>query len=116
MEQEPVRDLNEITGVTLQSPWTPEQTIVLSLLKATLPAASELAFRAVNASALSPFAIAASAALHSIVSLVAVAAPQCNLNSPPEDIDVRIDGSGKMIYRCRHSLPHEWDLSGNLLR
>ncbi len=115
MEQEPVKDLNEIKGVTLQGLPTPEQTIVLRLLKATLPAASELAFKAVNASALSPFAIAASAALHSIVSLVAAAAPKCNLNSPPEDIDVRIDSRGKMIYRCRHSQPHEWALSGNRL-
>ena len=109
-----VKSLGEIKGVTLEGVKA-EQDLVLRLLKVTLPAASELAVKAAGFSALSPLAIAANAALHSITSLVAAAAPKCNLDSPAEEIDVRVGRKGNIIFRCRHSSPHEWDLRGKRL-
>jgi hypothetical protein len=106
------KSLSDIHGVTLEGV-VAEQDLVLRVLNATLPVAAELVSRAAGSAALSPLAIAANAALHSVTSLVAAAAPKCNLDSPAEDIDVRMDGNGNIIYRCRHRSPHEWDLAGN---
>jgi len=111
MMQIPLKSIDEIQGVTLEGIQS-ERDIVLRLLKATLPVASELAIKAAESSTFSPLAIAANAALNSVITLVAAATPKCNLAAPAEDIDVRVDSSGNMIFRCRHNTPHEWDLGG----
>ncbi len=61
-------------------------------------------------------ALAASAAVQSVNALMAAAAVKCNIVTPPEDIDMKMTGSGRLVYRCYHSPDHEWDLSGNRLR
>jgi hypothetical protein len=116
MAQQVIEDLDKLQGVTLSGTLS-QRRIVLKLLKASLPVLSELALKAASSSAISPLAVEAIAALHlSVTSLVEAAVPKCNLSSPPADIDVRVDGNGNMVYRCRHNSPHEWDLAGKKLK
>jgi hypothetical protein len=59
--------------------------------------------------------MAVKASMQTVSALLVATSAKCNLATPPEDIDVKLDGSGKMIYRCYHTPAHEWDLSGNKL-
>lgn len=52
-------------------------------------------------------------AIQSVNAMLSAASVKCHLAAPPEDIDVRLDGSGRLVYRCYHSPAHEWDLAGN---
>jgi hypothetical protein len=57
--------------------------------------------------------LASSSALQTVSALLAVASAKCHLSTPPEDIDMKLNSSGRLIYRCYHTPPHEWDLIGN---
>jgi hypothetical protein len=46
-------------------------------------------------------------------SLLNMTSTKCTLKHPPEDIDVKVDSSGDLVYRCYHSPCHEWDLNGS---
>lgn len=106
--------LDDIKNVTLEG--NPEQREAsVRLLKASLPMARELLEMAVGTSPLNPISSAALMAFQSISSLVISAGPRCNIASPSEDIEVRVDDSGNMVYRCHHRPSHEWDLSGKRL-
>lgn len=106
--------LDEIKNVTLEG--NPDQREAsIRLLKAALPMAKELLEMAVGVSPLNPISAAALMAFQSISSLVTSAAPKCNIASPSEDIEVRVDGSGNMVYRCQHRPAHEWNLAGKRL-
>jgi hypothetical protein len=114
MPQGPLKDLNEILGITLQGNES-DRDVALKLLRASLPVASELLVKAAGSAGLSPISNAAMAAVNTVTALVASAAPRCNLEAPPKDIDARVDSSGNLIYRCQHNPPHEWDLTGRPL-
>lgn len=103
--------LDEITGVSLEG-LTPERVRVAQLLQLVLPIAADLVLKASQQHTFSPLGVAASAALQSVSALMSVAAPRCNLASPPKEIEVKVNGQGDMVYRCLHSPAHEWDLSG----
>lgn len=58
---------------------------------------------------------AGTAALQSVNALLTAASVKCHLTPPPEDIAVKLTGTGRLVYRCYHSPAHEWDLTGNPL-
>jgi hypothetical protein len=60
-------------------------------------------------------AMAASAAIQSVNALLSAGSAKCYLSSPPEDIDVKQNKAGALIYRCFHDPAHEWDLNGHPL-
>ena len=60
-------------------------------------------------------AIATTTALQSVNSLLSAGSVMCHLANPPEDIDVKMNREGSLIYRCYHSPAHEWDLNGHRL-
>lgn len=62
-----------------------------------------------------PAMMAVSAAAQSINGLLSVASVKCHLGAPPEDIEARLNSSGRIVYRCYHDPAHEWDLTGNPL-
>jgi hypothetical protein len=45
--------------------------------------------------------------------LVSNVAFECTLTSPPDDVAIRVNASGTLVYRCFHDPAHEWDLNGN---
>lgn len=59
--------------------------------------------------------MALSSAVQSVSALLSAGSVQCNRKIPPADIEMKVDGSGRLIYRCYHTPPHEWDLSGSPL-
>jgi hypothetical protein len=56
--------------------------------------------------------IALSAAMQSVSGLLSAGAIQCNRATPPADIEMKMDATGRLIYRCYHAPSHEWDLTG----
>ena len=60
-------------------------------------------------------AIATTMAIQSLNSLLSAGSAKCHLASPPEDIDVKMNKAGDLVYRCYHSPAHEWDLNGHRL-
>lgn len=109
-----VKTLDKLKDVTLEG--NPDQRAdTIRLLKASIPLAVELLAKGMGVSPLSPMSAAAMAAFQTVTSLVASATPKCNIASPAEDIEVKVDGSGNMVYRCLHQPAHEWDLSGKKL-
>jgi hypothetical protein len=46
-------------------------------------------------------------------SLLQAANTVCNLDNPSEEIEMVLDSSGTLIYRCYHSPSHKWKLDGN---
>lgn len=60
-------------------------------------------------------AIATTAAIQSVNSLLSAGSVKCHLAAPPEDIDVKLDRGGSLVYRCYHNPAHEWDLIGHRL-
>jgi hypothetical protein len=44
--------------------------------------------------------------------LLVDAAATCDLAAPPEQIELRPGSSGNLVYRCRHTPPHEWTKDG----
>lgn len=59
-------------------------------------------------------AVAGMAATQSVNALLSAVSAKCTLDAPPEEIELRTKGT-KLIYRCYHNPPHEFDLSGNPL-
>ncbi len=59
--------------------------------------------------------LAASAATQTVTALLTAAAAKCHLANPSEDIGMRLNSSGRLVYRCHHDPAHEWDLDGNKL-
>jgi hypothetical protein len=53
--------------------------------------------------------------VETVNALLAEALAQCHLSTPPEDIEMKLNEAGRLIYRCYHTPPHEWDLGGNPL-
>lgn len=60
--------------------------------------------------------LAAVTSLAAANSLLIAATAECQLDSPPEEIDVVNDAGGNLILVCRHSPSHKWNLSGGTLR
>jgi hypothetical protein len=59
---------------------------------------------------------ALSSSLTSLNTLIAAAAATCvRDNKPPAPIDMTNDDEGHLIYKCHHTPPHKWDISGNPL-
>lgn len=56
--------------------------------------------------------IALQSAVQSVSALLSVASVSCNRAAPPADIEMKVNASGRLIYRCYHSPAHEWDLTG----
>jgi hypothetical protein len=54
-------------------------------------------------------------ATQAVNTLLTMASARCNLARPPEDIEMKVNSAGKIVYRCYHNPAHEWDLSGNPL-
>lgn len=103
--------LNEMEDVEVGSD-SPLQLASIQLLKQSLPVTEELLRLAVGVSLLHPLSAAALTAFNTVSSLVTLAAPMCTRDRPSKEIDVKVNGNGDMIYRCRHSPAHEWRLSG----
>jgi hypothetical protein len=59
--------------------------------------------------------MALSAAVQSVSALLSAGSVQCNRAVPPADIEMKVNGSGRLVYRCYHTPPHEWDLNGSPL-
>jgi hypothetical protein len=59
--------------------------------------------------------MALSASTQAVNALLSVAAVQCHLSQPPQEVEVKLNASGNLIYRCYHTPPHEWDLTGRRL-
>lgn len=59
--------------------------------------------------------IALQSSVQSVSALLSAASVSCNLAAPPADIEMKVDASGRLIYRCYHSPAHEWDLTGQSL-
>jgi len=59
--------------------------------------------------------IALQSAVQSVSALLSAASVSCNRAAPPADIEMKVDASGRLIYRCYHSPAHEWDLTGSPL-
>lgn len=59
--------------------------------------------------------IALQSVVQSVSALLSVASVRCNRAAPPADIEMKVEASGRLIYRCYHSPPHEWDLTGKPL-
>jgi hypothetical protein len=57
--------------------------------------------------------MARSAAVQTVNALLAAVSAKCHLAAPAEDIDMKLNSAGILIYRCYHDPPHEWDLTGN---
>ena len=114
MAQTQIKSLDKIKGITLEGS-VPERSGVLKTLKTSLLAVTELMDRGSTSPALSPIAIAASAAFQSVTALVTAVGAKCNLAAPPEDIEAKVNRNGDLVYRCHHRPPHEWDLSGKKL-
>ncbi|NIM41466.1 MAG: hypothetical protein GTN84_10230 [Hydrogenophaga sp.] len=106
--------LRHFKGVILPGE-TEERDLMLRLLEASLPVASELLSHAARSAPMSPITGAALACVQSVSAMLVAVAPRCNLAPPPEDIEVKVDSSGRMVYRCRHHPAHRWDLGGNPL-
>lgn len=115
MEWTGIKSLDKIHGITLGGPET-QLDVVLDSLRAQLEVATDLLRRGRDARGLSPMADAASATLHSVAALMRAAEPLCNLAPPPGEIEVRVAENGNLIYRCHHIPPHEWDMTGRLIR
>lgn len=60
-----------------------------------------------------PESIIESTSLLSVNAMLQASEARCTRAAPPEPIDVTNDSNGRLIYRCRHSPPHEWNLDGN---
>ena len=59
--------------------------------------------------------LATSSAAMTVSTLLAAASVKCHRDCPPkqpEDIEMKLDSSGYLIYRCYHDPAHEWDLTG----
>jgi hypothetical protein len=56
-------------------------------------------------------------AVHRVNQLLAASGATCRLRLPQAQVDAVTDAaSGNLIYKCRHSAPHEWDLDGKRIR
>ena len=109
---EPINNsIESFEGVTLEGVAS-DKSSVLRLLQAAMPIAIELILKATNEKVYSPLGMAALSAFQSVTALMSAVAPRCNLENPPKDIEAKVDGTGDMVYRCLHTPPHEWDLSG----
>jgi hypothetical protein len=110
METKPeIKKIDEIKDIDLLPEKSNQETVDL-LNSAIQVAATIIAIQPLVNPIIS---MAAKASMQTITALLVATSAKCNLATPPEDIDVKIDGSGKMIYRCYHTPAHEWDLSGN---
>ena len=56
--------------------------------------------------------MALAASVQCVSALLSAASVQCNQATPPADIEMKVNASGRLLYRCYHTPPHEWDLSG----
>ncbi|MBN9434618.1 MAG: hypothetical protein J0I45_19485 [Bosea sp.] len=59
--------------------------------------------------------LAAVTSLAAANSLLMAATAECQLDSPPREIDVVNGPGGDLILVCRHSPSHKWNLSGGML-
>ena len=54
------------------------------------------------------------AATQTVNALLEAVVAQCELDSPPADIEMKMDAKGNLIYRCYHNPAHEWNINGIL--
>jgi hypothetical protein len=106
-----IKKIDEIKDIQLQTESSNQGTI--DLLNGAIQIAAAIIEHQTK---LKPtISLAIQASMQTVTALLVASNAKCNLSTPPEDIDVKIDSSGKMIYRCYHTPAHEWDLSGNKL-
>jgi hypothetical protein len=56
--------------------------------------------------------MAVAATMQTVTALLSAASVKCHLSTPAADIDMKLNSSGQLIYRCYHNPPHEWYLDG----
>jgi hypothetical protein len=56
------------------------------------------------------------AAIQTTNALLALAAASCTRALPAADVEMETDASdGRLVYRCRHTNPHRWELDGTVI-
>lgn len=86
-------------------------SVIGNMLKVAVALTQVEADRRTSESGQRSMSIALSASTQAVNALFAVAAVQCHLAHPPQDIEMKLNAAGNLIYRCYHTPPHEWDLS-----
>jgi hypothetical protein len=114
MTKTPLRSLSAVQGIKLQGD-TKLIPTTLSQLKAAIPLAIDLLALAKIGKTYDARAQAATAAIQTVTSLVALIDPKCDKAQPAEDIDTTTDSSGDLILRCRHNPYHKWTLGGKAI-
>jgi hypothetical protein len=108
--------IENLDGVELEASGQHREQLV-EIIGEAVRVASSLAPDQPLASEISPagehIGLAAAAASQTVTALLATVSAKCHLSNPSEDIEMRVNASGKLIYRCYHNPAHEWDLDGN---
>jgi hypothetical protein len=104
-----IKKIDEIEGISF--PTKPIEKETAKLISRAITVAAVIVGKQLPLKAVASLAITAS--IQTVSALLAAAEAKCNLAHPPEDINVKVSSSGKLVYRCFHDPAHEWDLSGN---
>lgn len=62
------------------------------------------------------FKLAPHSSMLTVNTMFAAAKVQCDIDNPPQDIEMKLNSNNKLVYRCYHNPAHEWDLEGNLIQ
>jgi hypothetical protein len=108
--QPTVKKIDEIDDFTLPTD-QPDIEESKALLNAATVIAVALVARQLPLTAI--VSLAVSASIQTVTALLSTTSVKCHLKDPPADIEMKLDSTGKLIYRCFHSPAHEWDLVGN---
>jgi hypothetical protein len=111
-------NIENIEGISMEVPAESRKELLQLIYNAATLASGfiivEPTFRAkTNLPQIVNFRLGASYATQAVSAILAAASVKCHLAAPPEDIEMKLDSSGRLIYRCYHSPAHKWNLDGS---
>lgn len=112
MIREEIVGLGKLEGVVVKTGiFEPIQGAFVQSVQAVL-GLLDVSARGIPGGHLLPMSMIESAALLSINTMLSASSAQCTLAAPAEAINMTNNSTGRLVYRCAHSPPHEWDLGG----